>query len=78
MDPNLAKRRKLGHPSGGPSLQNGIASTPAANAFIEATEELLSEVKVDYTKTFEGVDDTLKSFKETIEALEPHDPLPVS
>ena len=48
-----------------------------ASAFVLETEELLREVKLDYPKALPGVDDTLRQFKDTIEALEPHEPTPV-
>jgi len=71
MDNNSAKRRKLG---GGPFVPVGTSSTPAASAFADATEELLLDVQQDYARPFEGVDDILRQFKTTIEALEPQEP----
>ena len=52
----------------------GTSSTPAASAFADATEELLLDVQQDYARPFEGVDDILRQFKTTIEALEPQEP----
>ncbi|KAI0121672.1 Nrap protein [Xylariales sp. AK1849] len=75
MVENSAKRRKLGHPNGrGPSLQNGTSSTSAGSVLIEAAEQLLKDVRVT---GLAGVDDTLRQFKDVIEALEPREPLPV-
>lgn len=80
MEGNTAKRRKLGHAKSGPSpsLQNGFASTPAASAFIEATEEILNDARVDYGSFFEGVDEILRQFKDAIESLDQQEHVPVS
>lgn len=78
MDSSTAKRRKLSHGGAGSSLQVGTAPTSAASAFVEATQELLDEVRVDYPRVFEGVDQTLFQFKTVIEAIEPHEPELVS
>ncbi|KAK6854726.1 Nucleolar protein 6 [Apiospora arundinis] len=75
MENNSAKRRKLGS---GPFVPVGTSSTPAASAFADATEELLLDVQQDYAKPFEGVDDILRQFKSTIEALEPQEPTLIS
>lgn len=76
MDANTTKRRKLGH--GGSFLPTGTAATPAASAFADATEELLLDAQVDYAQTFEGVDAILRQLKESVEAIEAHEPTPVS
>lgn len=76
MDPNTTKRRKLGH--GGSFLPTGTAATPAASAFADATEELLLDAQLDYAQTFEGVDAILRQLKESAEAIEAHEPTPVS
>ncbi|KAK8117248.1 uncharacterized protein PG998_005529 [Apiospora kogelbergensis] len=75
MDNSSAKRRKL---SSGPFVPIGTSSTPAASAFADATEELLLDVQQDYARPFEGVDDILRQFKTTIEALEPQEPAVIS
>ena len=46
--------------------------------FVLETDELLKESRLDYEKTFEGVDDLLRRIKAAIESIEPHEPLPVS
>ncbi|KAI1863457.1 uncharacterized protein JN550_009568 [Neoarthrinium moseri] len=74
MEASTAKRRKLSHGGGGPAFLAGASSGSASSALIEATQELVNDVQVDYGQAFEGVDQTLRQFKETIEALEPHDP----
>ncbi|KAL7620049.1 U3 snoRNP protein [Parahypoxylon ruwenzoriense] len=82
MEESTAKRRKLDNTNGGPAFE---ASNPAvatmgasgASAFILETEELLKEVKFDYSRTSSDVEDTLRQFKDLIEALEPHEPLPI-
>ncbi|KAI0012369.1 Nrap protein [Xylariaceae sp. FL0662B] len=82
MEPNTAKRRKLDHTNGGPALDTTNPSVSAmgssgATAFVLEAEELLKEAKLDYNKAFPGVDDTLRHFKDLIESLEPHEPLPI-
>ncbi|KAM0811962.1 putative U3 small nucleolar RNA-associated protein 22 [Seiridium cardinale] len=74
MESSTAKRRKLSHGGAGPNSHRGGASTSATSAFVEATQELLDEVRVDYSQVFEGVDQTLHQFKETIENLGSHEP----
>lgn len=78
MDASTAKRRKLSHASGGLALSAGVTSTSTASAFVEATQDLLHDVQLDYGQVFDGVDQTLRQFKDAIEALEPHEPAPVS
>lgn len=77
MAENTAKRRKLGHPKQGPSLQNGFATTAAASALMDATEEIITDARVDYGKDFEGVDEILRQYKDAIESLDPREPVPV-
>ncbi|ORY60882.1 Nrap protein [Pseudomassariella vexata] len=76
MESSVAKRRKLGH-SGVFPFPNGTSSSSGASAFVEAAGELLKDVKLDYAKTFDGVDEILRQFKDTIEAIEPHESLPI-
>lgn len=78
MESSTAKRRKISHGGAGPSLQIGTAPTSASSAFVEATQELVEEVQLDYPQVFEGVNQTLQDLKKTIETLEPHGPEPVS
>jgi hypothetical protein len=74
MEASTAKRRKLSHSSGGLALSTGVTSTSAASAFVEATQDLLHDVQLDYAKVFDGVDQTLRQFKDTIEGLDTHEP----
>ncbi|KAI8965546.1 Nrap protein [Daldinia sp. FL1419] len=87
MEPSTAKRRKLDHADGGPTFEaaSATASTTAtatmgasgASAFIMETEELLKEVKFDYSKASSDVEDILRQLKNVIEASEPHEPFPI-
>lgn len=82
MEENFAKRRKINHGNDGSLFETSSAAASAmgpsgASAFVLETEELLKEVKIDYSKALPGVDDFLRQFKDSIEALEPHDPTPV-
>ncbi|OTA65835.1 Nrap protein [Hypoxylon sp. EC38] len=82
MEECTAKRRKLDHTDGGPTFEAASSSASAmgasgASAFILETEELLKEVKFDYSKTSASVEDTLRQFKDIIEATESHEPLPI-
>ncbi|KAF2993287.1 hypothetical protein E8E14_001637 [Neopestalotiopsis sp. 37M] len=74
MDSSTAKRRKISHGGAGPSLHVGVAPTSASSAFVEASQELVHEVEIDYPKAFDGVDQTLHKFKTAIEGIESHDP----
>ena len=82
MEESFAKRRKINHGNDGSLFEASSAAVSAmgssgASAFVLETEELLKEVKLDHSKAFPGLDDTLRQFKDAIEALEPHDPTPV-
>ncbi|KAI2469149.1 Nrap protein [Annulohypoxylon bovei var. microspora] len=82
MEANTAKRRKIGHGNGGPTFETAslTASTmgaSGASAFVLETDELLKEVKLDYTKTSANVQDSLRRLKDIIEASEPHEPHPI-
>ena len=82
MEESFAKRRKINHGNDGSLFEGSSAAVSAmgssgASAFVLETEELLREVKLDYPKALPRVDDTLRQFKDTIEALEPHEPTPV-
>ncbi|RYP27144.1 hypothetical protein DL768_011296 [Monosporascus sp. mg162] len=82
MEENFTKRRKINHGNGGSIFEGRSAAASAmgpsgVSAFVLETEELLKEVRPDYPKALPGVDDILRQFKDTIEALEPHDPTPI-
>ncbi|KAI1763688.1 Nrap protein [Hypoxylon sp. FL1150] len=80
MEASTAKRRKLDH-SNGYEAGNAVLSTmgaSGASAFVLETEELLKEVKLDYSRTSSKVEDYLKQFKDIIDAAEPHEPLPIN
>ncbi|KAJ1324250.1 U3 small nucleolar RNA-associated protein 22 [Microdochium nivale] len=80
MEQTSAKRRKLDHAAGGFSLENATGSgmgAAGATAFIMETEELLKEIRVDYSNTLPGAEDKLRKFKEAIEVLQPHEPVPI-
>lgn len=78
MADNPAKRRKLG-PSGEASLDQAISvAVRQPTTFVLETDELLKESRLDYEKSFEGLDDLLRRIKSSIESIQPHEPLPVS
>ncbi|KAL1875324.1 hypothetical protein VTK73DRAFT_10108 [Phialemonium thermophilum] len=71
------KRRKLGHPDG-ELLESAMAvGIQQPTAFVLETEELLNEVRLDYSKALEGADDLLRQLKTSVEQIEPHDPVPI-
>ncbi|KAL2752218.1 hypothetical protein ACRALDRAFT_1053134 [Sodiomyces alcalophilus JCM 7366] len=71
------KRRKVS--SIGDSLNSRNASALAtASPFVLQTEELLKEVKVDYSTAFEDADALLKQLKDVIEGIPSLDPVPIS
>ncbi|CAJ2508559.1 Uu.00g135850.m01.CDS01 [Anthostomella pinea] len=82
MEANTAKRRKLGHSNGGLTLGSASSSSMGASgssAYILETDELLEEAKIsDYNKAFPGLSETLRQFKDVIESLDDHEPLPIS
>ncbi|KAI0018933.1 Nrap protein, partial [Xylariomycetidae sp. FL0641] len=83
MEANTAKRRKLQHADGEPIFEAISSATSSmgasgASAFVLETDELLKESRLDYAKAFPNVDDTLRQFKDTLEALQNHGPLPIS
>lgn len=79
MESNTAKRRKLDHANGYEASSSTLSmGASGASAFVLETEELLKEVKLDYSKSSSGVEDSLRQLKDIIEALEPHEPVPVS
>ncbi|KAH9890844.1 Nrap protein [Xylariomycetidae sp. FL2044] len=82
MDGNATKRRKVSHGNGGPNVASVLPSVDAmglavSSPFAMKTEELLSENRVDNKKAFPGLDDTLRHFKDRIEAIPEHEPIPL-
>jgi U3 small nucleolar RNA-associated protein 22 len=78
MTSSPAKRRKTGHGDGG-LLDNTIsAAVRQPTTFVLETAELLKESRFDYQKSLEGVDELLRRLKTSIEAIESHEPMPVS
>ncbi|KAJ8120550.1 hypothetical protein ONZ43_g2768 [Nemania bipapillata] len=80
MESNSPKRRKLDHAHKGPTFETVASSSMGASgssAFVLETDELLKEVKLDYSSTFPGLDQTLRQFKEAIESLEQYGPIPI-
>ncbi|KAI1498438.1 nrap protein [Biscogniauxia marginata] len=83
MEENNTKRRKLSHTDGVSPLEDPSAPSVSgmgasgASAFVLETEELLRNQRLDYNKSFAGLDDTLRQFKDAVEALEGHAPLPI-
>lgn len=78
------KRRKLDHSGQGLRYDGLIdfkskdsARVPTTSAFVLQTDELLKEARLDYGKAFKGVGDQLHRLKAVIEAIEPHEPVPV-
>jgi hypothetical protein len=73
------KRRKINHPSNEAVL--GVSRLDRfhepRSTFVLQTDELLKEVKLDYDKTFRDVEKLLVRLKDTINRIEPHDPLTV-
>ncbi|KAI0157085.1 Nrap protein [Hypoxylon sp. FL1284] len=80
MEESTAKRRKLDHSNGyeAPSATLSTMGASGASAFILETEELLKEVKFDYSKTSSAVQESLRQSKDIVEAIEPHEPLPIN
>ncbi|KAI1814133.1 pre-rRNA processing protein utp22 [Poronia punctata] len=80
MDSNSPKRRKLDHNHGGAVFDN-VTSTSLGgsgpSAFVLETDELLKESKLDYSKAFSGLDQTLRKFKDTIESIEQYGPVSI-
>ncbi|KAI1363512.1 Nrap protein [Xylaria arbuscula] len=80
MESSSPKRRKLDHSNGGPAFETAASSSMGASgssAFVLETDELLKEVKLDYSKAFPGLDQTLRQFKDAIEGLEKYGPVPI-
>ena len=76
MAANPAKRRKLGPDE---SLDQAVSvAVRQPTTFVLETDELLKESRLDYEKSFKGVDDLLRRIKSSIESIASHEPLPVS
>jgi U3 small nucleolar RNA-associated protein 22 len=76
---SAAKRRKLHHPGKGLFGVDAESSPTVSNAttFVLQTDELLREVKLDYSKSLPDIDSRLHKLRETIDSFEPHGPIPV-
>lgn len=80
-----SKRRKLDHSASGISRANLIDFKSAdttrlstASIFTLQTDELLKSARLDYSKTFAGVDGHLFRLKEIIDSIEPHGSIPIA
>ncbi|KAI0517748.1 Nrap protein [Xylaria bambusicola] len=81
MESNSPKRRKLDHTNSGPTFETATSSSmgvSGSSAFVLETDELLNEVKLDYSKAFVGLDQTLRQFKDAIDGLEQYGPIPIN
>ncbi|KAI2634631.1 pre-rRNA processing protein utp22 [Xylaria nigripes] len=80
MESSSPKRRKLDHTSGGPTFESVASSSMAsgASAFVLETDELLKEVRLDYSNSFSELNETLRQFKEAIESFERYGPVPIN
>jgi len=80
MDAGPSKRRKLSHsePSSDTVLQSAASvGLSKSRAFVLEADELLREVALDYEAAFKGADALLHKVKSSIEAIQPHESLPV-
>lgn len=78
------KRRKTEHNGSGirhkaliDFKSRDAAQVTTTSPFILKTDELLKQTRIDYKKTFQGVDEQLHKLKGIIDTIEPHDALPV-
>ncbi|KAK4131415.1 Nrap protein [Trichocladium antarcticum] len=81
MDAAPAKRRKIGHAQDGAerALESAaLTGFSRSRAFVLEAEELLDSVRVDYEAAFAGADGLLHRVKGAIEAIKPHESLPVA
>ncbi|KXH60473.1 nrap protein [Colletotrichum nymphaeae SA-01] len=69
-----AKRRKVSH-KGDSKISANIAT---ASPFVLQTDELLKEVKVNYTETLDGADALLHKIRNLIQGIESHGPIPIA
>ncbi|KAI8231649.1 U3 small nucleolar RNA-associated protein 22 [Colletotrichum sp. SAR 10_96] len=68
------KRRKVSHQGNTRSAVNIATASP----FVLQTDELLKEVKVDYTKALSGADSLLHKIKNIIDEIESHGPISIA
>ncbi|EQB59151.1 nrap protein [Colletotrichum gloeosporioides Cg-14] len=68
------KRRKVSHQGNTRSAVNIATASP----FVLQTDELLKEVKVDYTKALDGADSLLHKIKNLIDEIESHGPISIA
>ncbi|OAQ79162.1 pre-rRNA processing protein Utp22 [Purpureocillium lilacinum] len=80
-----SKRRKIEHAGSGLRHDAIIdfearssAQVSTASTFILQTDELLKEAKLNYGKAFSDANGHLFKIKEIVEAIEPHDALPIT
>lgn len=85
METSPPKRRKLSQSADATMLGSATLEAAASSAgmyrpstFILETEELLKEVKVDSSKSLAGIEELLHQVKSGVEALQGHEPVPVS
>jgi hypothetical protein len=77
MEPTT-KRRKTDHsPNENHEAPIDTACLATASTFTLETDELLKEVQVDYDGSFDGAVAVLNELRAAINAIEPHDPIPV-
>jgi U3 small nucleolar RNA-associated protein 22 len=76
-DSSPAKRRKLDHFDGDLFVSTYSNSAQHGTAFSLQTAELLEETKLDQGEVFGGADDLLRRLKGSVEAIEPHEEIPV-
>lgn len=79
-----SKRRKIDHAGAGLRHHGLInfesrsaAQVSTATTFVLQTDQLLNEAKLNYDKALKGVDAQLFRLKEILDAIEPHEPVPV-
>ncbi|KJZ72411.1 hypothetical protein HIM_08214 [Hirsutella minnesotensis 3608] len=80
-----SKRRKINHAGTGLRHHGLIdfesrssAQVSTATTFVLQTDQLLKEARLDHGKALKGVDKQLFRIKEVVDAIEPHEPLPIS
>ncbi|KAF4512118.1 hypothetical protein G6O67_001299 [Ophiocordyceps sinensis] len=79
-----SKRRKIDHAGAGLRHHGLInfesrsaAQVSTATTFVLQTDQLLNEAKLNYDKALKGVDAQLFRLKEILDAIEPHEPVPI-
>ncbi|KAM4057952.1 nrap protein PAP/OAS1-like domain 5 [Hirsutella rhossiliensis] len=79
-----SKRRKIDHAGAG-LWHHGLidfesrsaVQVSTATTFVLQTDQLLHEARLNYRKALKGVDDHLFRLKEILDAIEPHEPVPI-